>query len=69
MYDQTQMATIVTADGLITYLAIASPGTQSNMPNWQCKRIDDTVGTIITWADGDNKFDNIADNLITLTYL
>jgi hypothetical protein len=68
MYDMTQMSTIVSANGSITYIAVASPGTSSLSPYWQCKKVDETVGTIITWADGNNRFDNKASNLMTLTY-
>lgn len=58
----------ITESGSITYIAKAIVGTSESDPFWQCKKIDETTGTVITWADGDDKFDNIATDLTALTY-
>lgn len=62
------MATKITEDGLMTYIAIAAPGTAQSSALWQCKKIDETTGIVITWADGDSEFDNVATDLTALTY-
>jgi hypothetical protein len=60
----------ITESGGYTYIAVAQPGTLQSAASWQVKRIDETVEgtTIITWADGDSLYNNVATNLTTLTY-
>lgn len=54
----------------ITYVCKAKIGSSTADPVWQIKVLDETNGyLVIKWADGDNKFDNIADNRTTLTYI
>jgi hypothetical protein len=60
--------TKVTVSGSITYVALSQPGTLQATPLWQVKKIDQTTGTVVTWADGDDKFDNVATDLTALTY-
>jgi hypothetical protein len=62
------LALKVTVDGTVTYLGISAPGTAQATAKWQCKKIDATTGTIITWADGDANFDNVATDLTSLSY-
>ena len=64
------MATKVVESGNYTYVCIASPGTAQATAKWQCKKIDESVaGTmIITWADGNTEFDNVATDPTALTY-
>lgn len=64
------MATKITTVGDVTYVGKAAPGTAQSTAKWQCKKIDSSVsGTIvITWADGDVEFDNVATDLTALTY-
>ena len=64
------LAMKITEDGLVTYVAIAAPGTLQSEAKWQVKCIyDDGAGTItITWADGDANFDNVATDLTALSY-
>jgi len=64
------LAQKITISGSITYIALASPGTSQVSAKWQVKKIDesDSNNTIITWADGDAKFDNKATDLSALTY-
>ena len=63
-----QYAMKITVDGNITYIAKASPGTSLSSPSWQVKKVDETTGTVITWADANANYDNIATDLTTLTY-
>ena len=56
------------ADSNIEYYGKASIGSSDNDPVWQIKKIDNTSGVIITWADGNENFDNIWDNRESLTY-
>ncbi|MGV7234660.1 MAG: hypothetical protein ACQ9ET_00235 [Nitrosomonadaceae bacterium] len=55
--------------GSTTYLGYADPGTLTSDATWAVKRIIETAGDAsITWADGDNSFDNIWDDRLTLIY-
>jgi len=62
------MAVKVTVVGDITYVGIASPGTAQTTAKWQCKKIDETTGVVITWADGNANFDNVSTDLTSLSY-
>jgi len=62
------MAVQMDVDGAVTYLAMAAPGTATTTASWQCRKIDETSGMQITWADGDRSFDNLANNLSGLSY-
>lgn len=62
------LALKVTEAGSITYIAVAAPGTSESEAKWQCKKIDESVGVIVTWADGNSSFDNVATDLTGLTY-
>jgi len=63
------MALKVTPSGSITYIAKAAPGTSQSEAKWQVKKVDKTSGIVVTWADGNPNFDNVASDLTTLTYL
>jgi hypothetical protein len=55
--------------GSTTYLGYADPGTLTSAALWAVKRVIETGNDVsITWADGDNSFDNIWDDRLTLTY-
>ena len=58
----------VTEVGSVKYVAIARVGTPQSDPYWQAKKVDTTTGVVITWADGDDEFDNIATDLTSLSY-
>jgi len=62
------LAVKITVVGDVTYVGIAAPGTAQGDAKWQCKKIDETTGTVITWADGDADFNNTATDLTTLSY-
>lgn len=63
-----EFATKVTVDGLVTYVAKAVIGSSQASAVWQAKKIDETTGVVITWADGNSDFDNVATDLTALTY-
>lgn len=55
-------------DSLVEYLGRAPTGSSTAGAVWQIRKIDETTGTIITWADGNDSFDNIWDNRESLSY-
>lgn len=54
--------------GTTTYLAFASPGTTQATAGWRALKMDESSGLVITWADGNDLFDNVATDLTALTY-
>jgi hypothetical protein len=58
----------MTVSGSITYVAKAQVGSAQASAVWQCQKIDETSGTVITWADSNANFDNVATDLTALTY-
>lgn len=62
------MAMKVQTSGDITYFGLAAPGTAESTAKWQARKIDTSSGVVITWADGDSSFDNVATDLSSLTY-
>ena len=62
------LALKMTVVGSVTYVAVAAPGTAQSSALWQAKKIDETSGLVITWADGNTEFDNVATDLASLTY-
>lgn len=59
----------LTVVGAVTYIGIAQPGSAEASAVWQCKKIDTNTGVVITWADGDTLFNNVATDLTALTYV
>ncbi len=64
----TNVATKMTVNGSITYIATAAPGTPQSTAAWQVRKIDETSGLVITWCDGNTLFDNVATDLTSLSY-
>lgn len=66
----TAMATKITTVGDVTYIGKAKTGTAQATAKWRCQKIDSgTPGTVvITWADGDAEFNNVATDLTALNY-
>lgn len=58
-----------TASTTITYIGKANPGSLGSEDKWQILRIQ-TSGTVDTfeWADGNENFDNVWDNRVSLSY-
>lgn len=54
--------------GSVIYLGKAQTSTLTSEPKWQIKKIDQTTGIVITWADGNDLFDNVFDDYLTLSY-
>lgn len=65
-------ASAVRIDGVgggITYVGKAATGSATSSAVWQIQKITESgADTTIQWADGDNSFDNIWDNRLSLTY-
>lgn len=61
---------IVKVSGDYTYVMDASIGSGlSGDPIWRVSRIyDDGITVIVDWADGNDNFDNIAANFLSLSY-
>lgn len=60
------MAQIIYEDGAVLYICKAAIGAVASDPVWQVQKVDTTSGVIITWADGDDDFDNLATDLNTV---
>ena len=58
----------ITESGATTYIAFAAPGTSQSSANWKAMKLDDSDGLLITYADGNAEFDNVASNLASLSY-
>lgn len=59
----------ITVVGDILYVGNATVGSSYSDPVWQARKIDTTGGNIVvTWADGNEAFDNLATDLTALTY-
>ncbi len=58
----------ITVVGNITYIGKASPGALQASSVWQACKIDETTGLVMTWADGNSAFDNVATDLTSLSY-
>ncbi len=67
---KAEYAQKITVSGSITYIGKAAPGTAQATAAWQAKKIDESVAgtTVITWANGDALFNNVATDLTALTY-
>lgn len=52
----------------LIYLGEADPGTAESAASWRIKKIDTTGDISILWADGNNNYDNVWDNRLSLSY-
>lgn len=50
------------------YMGKAPIGSSDSGSVWQIKKVDTTSGADVTWADGNNNFDNVWDNRASLSY-
>ena len=63
------VATKITESGSYTYIAKAPIGTAQATAAWQVMRVEEGASdTIITWADGNGNFDNVATDLTALSF-
>lgn len=56
------------ASATVMYVGEATPGELTSTAKWRIKKVDQTSGVVVTWADGNNNFDNVWDNRVTLSY-
>lgn len=56
------------ASATVTYVGEAAIGSATASAVWRIKKLDSTSGLVITWADGDELFDNVWDNRASLSY-
>jgi len=57
------------ASATVTYICEAVPSATTSQALWRIKKVDSTTNpTTILFADGNDNFDNIADNRASLTY-
>lgn len=57
--------------GTYTYVGEADPGSATSAAVWRIKRLDESSTNpelIIKWASGNDNFDKIWDNRLSLTY-
>ena len=61
---------IVLEDGNYIYIAFGPPGSADTSPVWQVMRYDESLEDKIIgrFADGDDNFDNLANDLTSLDY-
>ncbi len=64
----SKFALKMTTAGSVDYIGEAAVGTAASSALWRAKKVDSTSGIIITWADGNANFDNVATDLTALTY-
>lgn len=66
----SNLALKVVESGSYTYVCVAPTGTSQATALWQCKKVDESVAgtTVVTWADGDAEFNNVATDPTALTY-
>ena len=66
--EQAVNVQVNSGDANIEYIGKAPIGSLTSAEVWQIKKIDITTGTVITWADGDDSFNNEFDNRESLSY-
>lgn len=60
----------ITVSGNYTYIAVAPCGSSQSDAVWRAKRWEITAtDKILTWADGNPNFDNVATDLTALSYV
>ena len=67
--DEAPYAIKTTSGSNVVYIGEAAPGSAQASAVWRCQKIDYTTGSpVVTWADGDGNFNNVATDLTALTY-
>jgi len=57
------------ASATVTYIGYAAPNASTSAAVWRIIKIETSgTSTTTTFADGDNKFNNVWDNRASLTY-
>jgi hypothetical protein len=65
----TDKAQVVYENELIVYVCEASIGITKSTAAWKIRKIDNISGMVITWADGNANYDNVATDLATVEAL
>jgi hypothetical protein len=52
----------------VTYVGKATVGATTASASWQIKQLDETTDLVMTYADGDNSYDNVWNNRESLSY-
>jgi hypothetical protein len=55
-------------DANVQYIGKADIGSATSEAVWQIKKVNSTTGSVITFADGNNNYDNVFDNRESLSY-
>lgn len=58
----------VVTDGTDTYVCSAIPGSLVSESKWQIYKVDSSSGVVVTYADGDASFDNVATDPTALDF-
>ena len=64
---ETPRALKVTVSGTTTYVAEAPVGSSQASAVWRAKKVDESSGVVVTWADSGN-YTQVATDLTALTY-
>lgn len=56
------------ATSTVIYVGAADPGALDSAAVWQIVKFDTTTGVVQTFADGNDNFDNVWDNRVSLSY-
>jgi hypothetical protein len=67
-YKSISTVRLDSASATVTYVGEAAAGSAEGDAVWRIKKIDESVGLSIKWADGNTNFDNIWTNRASLTY-
>jgi len=65
---ETIYALRLSVSGSITYVGEASPGSAESGAVWRIKKIDESSGISVTWADGNTYYDNVWNDRVGLSY-
>ena len=65
---ETIYALRLSVSGSITYVGEASPGSLESASVWRIKKIDESSGISVTWADGNTYYDNVWNDRSGLSY-
>jgi hypothetical protein len=66
--DQESYTIEILTVGYYTYIGRASIGSSVYSAVWQIKRLDESSGITILWADGNTNYDNVWHNAQSLNY-
>lgn len=70
LFDTIYAIRVDDASTSVTYVGEASLGAPESSPIWRIKKLE-TIGSVfkITWADGNQAFDNVWNDRSSLTFI